>query len=69
MSPHVKELVRDYLQEVDLKTIKKDFRISLIKECIKKLNMLEKIGLLDKIKLFYPMVGTTEPVVIKKFKK
>jgi len=66
MTPRVKQLVKDYLIAVNLKTVRKDLRIPLIKESISKLNMLEELGLLDKMKAMYPMVGTTEPIIIKK---
>jgi hypothetical protein len=66
MTPRVKQLVKDYLIVVNLKTVRKDLRIPLIKESIRKLNMLESLGLLDKMRAIYPMVGTTEPIIIKK---
>ena len=66
MSPRVKQLIREYLQAVNIKRVRKDLRLPLVKECIQKLNMLEEIGVLDKFKALYPMVGTTEPIIIKK---
>ena len=57
MTPRVKQMVKNYLQAIDINTVKKSKRIPLIKECIFKLNHLEKSGLLDKMRLIYPMMS------------
>ena len=66
MTPRVKQMIKNYLQAVDINTVKKSKRIPLIKECIFKLNHLEESGLLDKMRLIYPMLAPKpeEPIQI-----
>ena len=66
MKPHIKKMVREYLEAVDLNTVRKDLRVPLIKESIRLLTNLDEINILHKMKAIYPMVGTTEPLYIKK---
>ena len=57
MTPRVKQMIRNYLQAIDINNVKKSKRIPLIKECIFKLNHLEESGLLDKMRIIYPMLS------------
>jgi hypothetical protein len=65
MTPRVKQMVKNYLQAVDINTVKKSKRIPLIKECIFKLNHLEESGLLDKMRIIYPMMSPKPGVPIQ----
>jgi hypothetical protein len=68
MTPRVKQIIKKYLSDVNIKNVRKSKRIPLIKECIFKLNYLEKNGLLDKIKVMYPMLqpNPSVPFIIEK---
>jgi len=66
MKPEIKKMIREYLDAIDINTVRKDLRIPLIKECISKLTILDEINVLHKMRLLYPMIGTTEPIKIKK---
>ena len=65
MTPRVKQMIRNYLQAVDINNVKKSKRIPLIKECIFKLNHLEESGLLDKMRIIYPMMSPKPGVPIQ----
>jgi hypothetical protein len=65
MTPRVKQMIKNYLQAVDINNVKKSKRIPLIKECIFKLNHLEESGLLDKMRLIYPMLSPKPEVPIQ----
>jgi hypothetical protein len=64
MTPRVKQLIRDYLESVNLETVRKDLRMPLVKYCIHVLSELEKSDLLDKMRVIYPFIGTMKPIVI-----
>jgi len=65
MTPRVKQMIRNYLQAIDINNVKKSKRIPLIKECIFKLNHLEESGLLDKMRIIYPMLSPKPGVPIQ----
>lgn len=56
MKPYIKQKIKEYLAEIDIERVPKEYRISLIKECIKGLKTLDELNLLVKFKTTYPFI-------------
>jgi hypothetical protein len=60
MTEFVKTEVKKYLESIGgIKTVKKKYRIALLKWCIWYLTIAEKENLYEKFNAMYPMFGTT----------
>lgn len=66
MTPRVKQTLKEYLTAVNLKTVRNDLRIPLIKESIRVLTIVEDSGLWEKMKCVFPNVGTLKPIYLIK---
>jgi hypothetical protein len=63
MTEFVKTEVKKYLESIGgIKTVKKKYRIALLKRCIQFLTLAEKENFYEKFTVWYPMFGTTEPM-------
>lgn len=68
MKTHLKEIIRNFITSIGgIEAVRKDLRTPLIKHCIAYLTIYDNLKMLDKVQVFYPLIGTMKPMEIPKF--